>query len=37
MESEDANEINRCEAKFILEYESNNPAIGYNPWPKFKG
>jgi len=37
MESEDADEINRCESKFILEYHSNNPAIGYNQWPKFKG
>ena len=36
MESEDADEINRCESKFILEYQSNNPAIGYNQWPKFK-
>jgi hypothetical protein len=37
MESEDENEINRCESKFIIEYQSNNPAIGYNQWPKFKG
>ncbi len=36
MESEDAEEINRCESKFVLEYKSNNPAIGYNQWPKFK-
>jgi hypothetical protein len=37
MESEDATEINSREAKLILEYQSNNPAIGYNQWPKFKG
>lgn len=37
LESEDTNEINRCESKFILEYQSNNPAIGYNQWPKFRG
>lgn len=36
MESTDAGEINRLESKFILEYQSNNPAIGYNQWPKFK-
>jgi len=36
MESEDANEINQCESQFILEYQSNNPAVGYNRWPKFK-
>ncbi|MDO8291282.1 MAG: GIY-YIG nuclease family protein [Gallionella sp.] len=36
MESEDTEEINRSESKFILEYQSNNPAIGYNQWPKFK-
>jgi hypothetical protein len=36
MESEDADEINGRESKFILEYQSNNPAIGYNQWPKFK-
>ena len=37
LESEDAGEINGRESKFILEYQSNNPAIGYNQWPKFKG
>lgn len=37
MESEDENEINKNESKFILEYQSNNPAFGYNQWPKFKG
>jgi len=37
MESADAGEINSRESKFILEYQSNNPSIGYNQWPKFKG
>jgi hypothetical protein len=37
MESENAAEINSIESKFILEYQSNNPAVGYNQWPKFKG
>lgn len=37
MESEEIAEINSSESKFILEYHSNNPAIGYNQWPKFKG
>jgi len=35
-ESDDVDEINRSESKYILEYESNNPAIGYNQWSKFK-
>jgi len=37
LESEDEKEINKKEPKFILQYESNNPDIGYNRWPKFKG
>jgi hypothetical protein len=37
MVSEDENEINQNESKFISEYQSNNPTIGYNQWPKFKG
>jgi len=28
-------ETNQREVQFIREYESNNPAIGYNQWPKF--
>ena len=35
-ESESKEEINKIESKFILEYQSNNPDIGYNQWPKFK-
>lgn len=29
-------EINKKEVEFIQQYQSNNPAIGYNQWPKFK-
>lgn len=28
-------EVNRKEVEFILMFQSNNPAIGYNRWPKF--
>ncbi|RCS59495.1 GIY-YIG nuclease family protein [Parvibium lacunae] len=35
-ESESTEEINRVEAELIKKYQSNNPAIGYNRWPKFK-
>lgn len=35
MESEDQDEINKNESRFILQYQSNNPSIGYNQWPKF--
>jgi hypothetical protein len=34
-ESEDEKEINMKEPEFILIYQSNNPDIGYNRWPKF--
>ncbi|MEK9173027.1 MAG: GIY-YIG nuclease family protein [Patescibacteria group bacterium] len=37
MESSDENEINKAESKYIIECQSNNPAIGYNQWPKFDG
>lgn len=37
LESEDEKEINQREPKFILEFQSNDPTIGYNRWPKFKG
>ncbi|MDP1727263.1 MAG: GIY-YIG nuclease family protein [Bacteroidota bacterium] len=29
-------EINKIEVEFIKQFQSNNPAIGYNQWPKFK-
>ncbi len=28
-------EINKIEIEFINQFQSNNPAIGYNKWPKF--
>lgn len=36
-QSYDASEINKIESKLILEHDSNNPAVGYNQWPKYKG
>ena len=37
-ESETApdSEINKKEIELINLFKSNNPAIGYNQWPKFK-
>lgn len=29
-------ELTAKEVEFIRKYESNNPLIGYNRWPKFK-
>lgn len=29
-------ELSAKEIEFIREYKSNDPAIGYNRWPKFK-
>jgi hypothetical protein len=29
-------EINQKEIEFIASYNSNDPAIGYNQWPRFK-
>ncbi|CAN1574051.1 hypothetical protein MCETHM1_03520 [Flavobacteriaceae bacterium] len=29
-------EINKKEVELILKYQSNNPMMGYNQWPKFK-
>jgi hypothetical protein len=38
-ESEDASdqEVNQKEVELIGQYRSNNPAVGYNQWPKFQG
>jgi hypothetical protein len=38
-ESETASdsEVNAKEIEYITLYKSNDPAIGYNRWPKFKG
>lgn len=37
-ESETASdsEVNAKEVELIRQYESNNPSIGYNQWPKFQ-
>ena len=37
-ESETASraKINEKEIELIKKYKSNNPAIGYNQWPKYK-
>jgi hypothetical protein len=37
-ESEDASnaEVNRKEVEFILDLRSNDPAVGYNQWPRFR-
>ena len=29
-------EVNQKEVEFIKMFSSNNPAIGYNRWPKYK-
>ncbi|MFB2728714.1 GIY-YIG nuclease family protein [Shewanella mangrovisoli] len=34
--SDNADEVNKKEAQLIREFESNNPAIGYNQWPKYQ-
>lgn len=28
-------DVNKKEVEFIKKYQSNNPVIGYNKWPKF--
>ena len=30
-------EVNRKEVEYIISLQANNPAIGYNQWPKFSG
>jgi hypothetical protein len=30
-------EVNRKEVELILDFASNDPAIGYNQWPRFRG
>ena len=34
--TEDIKEINRVEVELIRNYNSNNPQIGYNMWPRYK-
>lgn len=29
-------EVNRIEVEMIRLYRSNDPAVGYNPWPTYK-
>jgi hypothetical protein len=29
-------EVNAKEREFILKLRSNDPAVGYNRWPKFR-
>jgi hypothetical protein len=29
-------EVSRRQTEYIQEYQANDPAIGYNRWPKFK-
>jgi len=38
-ESETAtnSEVSKKEAEFILRYRSNDPEVGYNRWPRFRG
>ncbi|RXK80009.1 GIY-YIG nuclease family protein [Chlorobaculum sp. 24CR] len=38
-ESESASdkEVNRMEVEMIMKFRSNDPALGYNRWPKFRG
>jgi hypothetical protein len=38
-ESESAldKEVNRMEVEMIMKFRSNDPAFGYNRWPKFRG
>lgn len=35
-ESYDTAEVNRKEVEFIRKYNSNDPSVGYNQWPKIK-
>jgi len=30
-------EVSQKEVEFILALRSNDPSVGYNQWPKFKG
>lgn len=34
-ESANIDEINTKEVEYIRKYDSNNPRIGYNRWPKY--
>ncbi|GEM_PF-1137151 len=34
--TEDIREVNKVKVELIRQYQSNNPDVGYNIWPKFK-
>jgi hypothetical protein len=36
-ESASDSDVNQKEVEFINLYRSNDPTVGYNQWPKFKG
>ena len=36
-ESTDPREISRVEPALIRDWRSNDPKVGYNRWPKFRG
>lgn len=38
-ESEDCSEseLSSKEVEFIKQFDSNNPEVGYNRWPKYNG
>jgi len=36
-ETASATEVNQKELEFILALRSNDPAVGYNRWPKWRG
>ncbi|XMB85482.1 GIY-YIG nuclease family protein [Mycoplasmatota bacterium WC44] len=36
-ESTDVSDINKKEVDLIKKFDSNNPQVGYNRWPKYKG
>ena len=34
--TEDTKEVNKVEVELIRKFNSNNPKIGYNMWPRYK-
>lgn len=36
-QSTNEREVHQKESSFIRQYRSNDPAVGYNRWPKFNG
>jgi hypothetical protein len=35
-ESASPTELSKKEVEYILKFRSNDPAVGYNQWPKYK-